>query len=115
MEFDDAHGLVVAIRRLVRDIAEGRLDEVERDGRAGRCTAADLKCVIAEYGRTLLPLPDEAFEFGHVHEYENDPDGCFVDVDLWTSEEGRSDLTLSLEARKEADGYRVEISDLHVL
>lgn len=34
---------------------------------------------------------------------------------LWTREEGRSDLTLSVTAIKQGETYTVEVDDLHVL
>lgn len=107
--------LLTAIRCLVADLAAGRFDEIERDGRAGRCAGADLERAIAEYGRTLLPLPDDAHAHIDVIQFDHDPMGCAVDVELWTVQEGRSDLTLSLHAWKESSGYRLEITGLHVL
>jgi len=99
----------------VADLAEGRFDEIERDGRSAQCAGADLERAVAECGRTLLPLPDEAVALIDAIEHTADPDGCAVDVPLWTVEEGRSDLTLSLDARKEPSGCRLEITNLHVL
>lgn len=58
-------------------------------------------------------MPDEAIALIAV--YPCDPDGCALDVTLWTVEEGASDLTLSLSATKVGDGFRLEIEDLHVL
>lgn len=107
--------LLTAIRRLVADLAAGRFDEIERDGRAGRCAGPDLERAVTEYGRTLLPLPDDAHAQIDVVQFDHDPTGWAVDVELWTVQEGRSDLTLSLNAWKESSGYRLEITNLHVL
>jgi hypothetical protein len=104
-----------AIRDLVEDLARGRLREIEADGRAGRLSASELLSAIRDYGRTLVPLPDEASPLIDVYPNDRDSTKSSLDVPLWTVEEGRSDLTLSLVATKEADKYRLEISDLHVL
>jgi Ankyrin repeats (3 copies) len=46
----------------------------------------------------------------------DDDDWLAVDVDMWTREEGRSDLTLELELRRQADGsLRAEFHNLHVM
>jgi hypothetical protein len=44
------------------------------------------------------------------------PEAWSVYLDLWTAEEGRSDLTLELTLRDSPAGiYSVELDDLHVL
>jgi hypothetical protein len=110
----DRH-LLDAIRDLVMNLAVGRFTQVEADGRAGRLSASELLSAIREYGRTLVPLPDEGVALIDVYPHDADPAKSFLDVPLWTAEEGRSDLTLSLVATREGDKYRLEISDLHVL
>jgi hypothetical protein len=103
------------IRELVTDLVRGRFDELEADGRAGRLSAKELLSAIRQYGKTLVPLPDDALHLIDVYPNESDSTECLLDVPLWTAEEGRSDLTLSLVATKKDDGYRLEVSDLHVL
>lgn len=107
--------LLDAIRELVSDLADGRFLEIETSGRAGRLTACELATAIHEYGRKLLPLPDRALPLLDVHPNHIDPRMCSIDVPLWTTEEGRSDLTLSLVATKASDGYRLQITDLRVM
>ena len=47
---------------------------------------------------------------------DSDPAAFSVVVDLWTAEEGRSDLTLELELVDRFEGaYDVMIQNLHVL
>jgi hypothetical protein len=50
-----------------------------------------------------------------VYDQGEHADSLALDVPLWTSEEGRSDLTLSLTATKRGGDYELEIDDLHVL
>jgi len=104
-----------AVRDLVADLARGRLKEIETDGRAGRLSASELLSAIRDYGRTLVPLPDEASTLIDVYPNDCDSAKSSLDVPLWTAEEGRSDLTLSLVATKQDHKYRLEISDVHVL
>ncbi|MBN9161168.1 MAG: hypothetical protein BGO98_23185 [Myxococcales bacterium 68-20] len=107
--------LLEAVRVLVNDLADGRFTAIESDGRAGRLTAGELASAIRDYGRTLQPLPDHAVQLIDVYPSDMDPKTWSLDVPLWTAEEGRSDLTLSLVATRDGDGYRLELSDLHVL
>lgn len=107
--------LLDAIRELVRDLADGRFAAIEADGRAGRLTADELQTALREYGRTLVPLPDETDGLIEVFPRNNDPNTWSLDVTLWTSEEGRSDLTLQVDATKQGVDYRLTITALHVL
>ena len=107
--------LLDALRSLVAELARGRFDELESDGRAGRLTASELSAAIRDYGRTLLPLPDEAISLIDAFPITHDPSRIDLDVPLWILEEGRSDLTLSVITRRVDDRYRLEISDIHVL
>jgi hypothetical protein len=46
----------------------------------------------------------------------DDDDWLAVEVDMWTREEGRSDLTLELELWRQPDGsLRAEFHNLHVM
>jgi hypothetical protein len=51
-----------AITDLVSDIAAQRYAEIASDGRIGRLTADVLMEAVRAYGRTLIPLPDEAWD-----------------------------------------------------
>ena len=104
------------IAALVRDLADGRYGDIERDGRSGRLTAEDLRQAVSGYGATLIPLPDDAFDIGgSAYRQDSDPPAWAIDQDLWTKEEGRSDLTLQVDVKPDGAGYRAEITDLHVL
>jgi hypothetical protein len=100
--------------KLVIDLAAKRYALLAADGRIGRVAPDDLAEAIADYGRTLVPLPEEALGRIEVYPYDADPSVVSVEVRLWTSEEGRSDLMLFLNATKVAGGYRLEIDDIRV-
>ncbi|HYO72251.1 MAG TPA: hypothetical protein VEU33_39885 [Archangium sp.] len=107
--------LMGQVRRLVEDLAAGRYAELAADGRAGRLTEAELRTAVEEYGRTLVPLPADGEMIVDSYEQTSRPEASALDVPLWTKEEGRSDLTLSLTAIKQGETYTVEVDDLHVL
>jgi hypothetical protein len=103
-----------AVAELVDDLVAARFQALVDDGRAGRLTAEELERATKSYGRTLVALPDEAWDLADVY---RSPDGHVRSLDLpvWTLEEGRSDLTLSLSVQRTAEKLRVAIDDLHVL
>jgi hypothetical protein len=51
----------------------------------------------------------------HGRELKGQPRTWAVALDLWTAEEGRSDLTLSATVTAVGHNIDVEIDDLHVL
>jgi len=102
------------LRRLVDDLAHSRWDTIQSDGRAGRLTAAELRRAVADYGRSLTPLPAE-FPVD-AYEIDGSPDSWAVDLPLWTTEEGQSDLTLQVTVQAtDAGGVSLSVDDLHVL
>jgi len=107
--------LIAEIDRLVQDLSQGSYDLVVADGRGGRLTARELERAIHEYGRTVVAFPSEGLRLVDTFPRANDPTILALDVPLWTLEEGRSDLMLSLTAVVTPDGYRVTIDDIHVL
>ena len=104
-----------AVVALVEDLVGKRYADLEADGRSGDVTAEELQRVVEEYGRTLVAVPPEAFKLADVFEVTGEEGGWAIDLPLWTEEEGRSDLTLSLSAQLQGEDVRIEIDDLHVL
>lgn len=102
-----------AIDALVRDLVHGRFASIQGEGRAGRLTADELELAVSEYGRTLVDLPEEAWHLAEVAAVSRTE--MSVDVPLWTSEEGRSDLTLFVSIRVVDGRVHVSVDDLHVL
>jgi hypothetical protein len=101
------------ISEVIYNISANDYDAIETNGQNGRVDINDLKRVITEYGCTIIPLPDKAFskaEVYSINEYRLD-----VYIPLWTKEEGRSDLTLSLSCSTINGVPKVEINDLRVL
>jgi hypothetical protein len=72
-----------------------------------------------DYGRwgdahPVLPPGDPRTWIVHVLRY--DDDSLAVDIDMWTREEGRSDLTLELKLSRQPGGaYTAKFQNLHVM
>jgi hypothetical protein len=103
-----------ALRELVAALSRGQYATLAADGRAGRSSAEDLERVIAEYGHSLCPLPEGGASLFDVVPLA-DGTGWAVDVDLWTAEQGRSDLTLSATITPDdTGGFVVSIDTIRV-
>lgn len=107
--------LIAEIRRLVVDLIAQRYGDIVADGRGGRLTQSELRKTVSDYGHTLVPLPDEVWPLADTYQDKSDPTSSMIDIPLWTAEEGRSDLVLSLSSHKHGDHYDIEIDDIHVL
>lgn len=103
------------IANLVDVLARGDFAALDRDGRSGRVGGDGLRRSIEEYGRTLTALPDGAFDLADAGTVNDRSGEWWIVVPMWTSEEGRSDLSLEVAALPTSDGHRFEITDLHVL
>lgn len=74
-------------------------------------TAEHIRASVADYGATLIELPEETWQTS-VAQWQ----GSFWDVlvDLWTKEEGRSDLVLQGRITESASGIRFAIHMVYV-
>jgi hypothetical protein len=102
------------IKEIVYNISMNNYEAIKVNRQNGRVDIDDLKRVIAEYGCTIVLLPDEAFTKAEIYDVK-DENRLDVYIPLWTEEEGRSDLTLSLSCYIINETAKVEISDLGVL
>jgi hypothetical protein len=69
-------------------------------------TAEHIRASIACYGTTLVELPEESWESSVCIWYGTHWDAL---IDLWTEEEGRSDLVLSARIAEDSNGYSFKI------
>jgi hypothetical protein len=66
---------------------------------------------VADYGATLVQLPEESWQTSCCQWMTTHWDAL---VDLWTAEEGRSDLVLFLRVLDTAEGPSFSVDSLHV-
>jgi hypothetical protein len=104
-------------KHLVRLLVHANYDELVRLSNGIRLRASDIETAIAEYPATFI-MPENIFfeELDVIEISDSNPPKYSVDIDLWSKEEGRSDLTLQttmIESKKEL--MDVEIDDIHVL
>ena len=105
------------VHHVVGMLVAGDYAGVEGASRGRRLTAEQLRQAVEEYGRELRMPPELVFDDLDVVGIEGAaPRAWSVLVDLWTVEEGHSDLTLELLLTDTGgELYNIEIYDLHVL
>jgi hypothetical protein len=103
-------------RELVALLAHGAYESVIARCANSRLAADDLRTVIRDYGRKLVPPPGDAYDNLDIVPVKGTAGQTWsVRVPLWTEEEGRSDLTLELTVVMNGARPSVELDDLHVL
>ena len=67
---------------------------------------------ITRYGEvTLVPLPEDTWDTS-VYLWQGDRWSCLID--LWTRQEGRSDLVLDVDVFEEGEDYRFTVNLIYV-
>ncbi len=87
------------------------LNQIEGVLEVSNETASQIEAYIADYGCTLIELPPETWETSvciFMGSYWS------VLIDLWTKEEGASDLVLSARVFEVDDGYSIRIDLVYV-
>jgi hypothetical protein len=109
--------LKATIAQLLRWLVARDYQALETYTQGVRLSARALHQAVETYGRRLVMPPDGALDALDAIEINGStPRAWSVRVDLWTSEEGRSDLSLEctlIDSGK--DLLAVEIDNLHVL
>ncbi len=85
------------VRDLVGELARGNFDALEADGRLPAGSGDQVRAVLEDYGGTFTELPEDAFDRSEAIELAEGKWG--IDVELWTEEEGRTDLSVIVDVR----------------
>jgi hypothetical protein len=118
-EFYPVHHQDREIRSIVIDLlvllADADYEAIkERCGRSGM-TSGELQEIIRDYGRKVVAPPADYACISIVECEATAVPTWSVEADLWTAEEGRSDLTLSMTIAFGPHGPAIQIDNLHVL
>jgi hypothetical protein len=100
---------------MVQQLVNRDYDGIERATQGRNVTASELREAVADYGGTLRMPPAAASWIDEVQVVGRVPPTWSVRCDLWTVEEGRSDLSLELTVVEAPLGPTIEVDNLHVL
>lgn len=70
---------------------------------------------IEDYPANLVELPDEAWAYSHHFPEPGQPGAWAVVIDLWTAEEGHSDLSLEATVWDDGTDIVVKVHNIHML
>lgn len=102
------------IEEVVGRLAAGDFEGILRDGLV-RDDSPDFAYWLEDYPATLAPLPADAWARERAFAQRLDDDsGWYFRLDLWTQEEGRSDLGMEGELYDEVGGHRLRLDNIHV-
>ena len=109
--------IATTIVQILRWLVDGNFAAIERYTQGIRLSASMLQQAISDYGRTLVMPPSSELDKLDVIRIEHsNPLAWSIRVDLWTEEEGRSDLSLECTLIDQPGALlAVEIDNLHVL
>jgi hypothetical protein len=107
----------LTIVQLLRWLVAGDYIAIEQFTHGARLSASLIRQAIVEYGRKPIMPPTSVLEQLDIIEISfSNPRAWSVRVDLWTEEEGRSDLSLECTLiDRPGDLMAVEVDNLHVL
>lgn len=116
------HALHPAATTILKQVVEwlvvGDFNAVAAASNDSRLSAAQMAHAIRTYGRTLIVPPSSSYEsFDSVRVAAVSEPTWSVRFDLWTLEEGRSDLSLecTISIRSRTGDATIEIDGIHVL
>lgn len=87
---------MAAVRRVVDDVAALRFDSLESGRHIKLGVRENVRAIIQDYPATFVPLPDEALVSFAVFPLLDSPGVYAVDAPMWTLEEGRSAMEVSV-------------------
>jgi hypothetical protein len=107
----------LTVAQLLRWLVAGDYAAIEQFTYGVRLSASLIRQAVIGYGRTPVMPPTSVLEKLDVIEIDpSNPRAWSVRVDLWTAEEGRSDLSLECTLiDRPGDQLVVEVDNLHVL
>jgi hypothetical protein len=115
---DAQHAIAGAWRPMLRDVVRcfvagdyGLVRGVPGVEPVSAATVEQIRNYVSDYGATLVELPDDTWETSVAQWMEGHWD---ILVDLWTAEEGRSDMVLDCEVVETATGPRITIHTVYV-
>lgn len=99
------------IKELITALSTLNFSTITQRHWQGRTSVVDLERVMSEYGGTFISPPDDFFDYAECYDLK-DRAGHLIDIPLWTINEGKSDLVITIELDSKSN--EISISDLRV-
>lgn len=119
MTTDQLNKIRATLRYIVELLVEGNYQGLYDFTNGAHLTALQIRDAIRDYGKSLVTAPDAAYDNPDVIEVaDTEPPRFSVRFDLYTKEEGRSDLSVEMtlvESGGQSDKLECELDGIHVL
>ncbi|MBN2569090.1 MAG: hypothetical protein JXB42_06635 [Deltaproteobacteria bacterium] len=103
------------VQNIVQLLVNEEFQKIETLTAGIRLSANEIRTAIYEYGCTLiLPPPSEYKTLDIIRIKDETASSWSVRMNLWTQEEGKSDLSIELTIKEEDGVSVVEFDDIHV-
>ncbi len=107
--------LKTPVRKIIELLVAKEYEAVANLISQQRLDSTSIRNAITDYGRTLtLPPPSVLDSLDVVQIKGFSPKRWSVWVNLWTVEEGRSDLSVELTLIQSKDDFLIELDNIHV-
>ncbi len=104
------------IRHVIELLVQKKFSEIVNLTGGTRLDATSIHNALSDYGRTLVMPPDDAYKNMDVIAIKDaTPPRWSVRMNLWTVEEGMSDLSIELTVTESGDDFAIELDDIQVL
>jgi len=105
------------VAQIMAMLAAGKYEQIVALTHGVRLSAEEIGNVLQDYGGEFIEPPDRAYSALDIVKVKTEiaPDKYSVQMPLWTSEEGMSDLTMDITIEFLNAKIKVELNDIHML
>jgi hypothetical protein len=107
--------IIEKIKEVIKLLVEKRYSEVEEIINKNRLTRFEIEEAIKIYGKELVLLPESEYEKLNIIQIDNKFEKEFsIRFNLWTIEEGRSDLSIELSVVDRINKIEIRLENIIV-
>ncbi len=108
---------IKTIMKIVELLVKKKYQALELLSNGSRLSASEINQAICDYDAELImPPQDDFLNIDSIEIINSNPKSWSIRYDLWTVEEGRSDLTLEVTLiDTDDDLFKAELDNIHVL
>jgi len=103
------------VSNFVELLVNKQYSEIERITSGIRLPAKEIEAAIRDYGLLLIIPPLSEYNNLDIIAIKSPTPSWSVRMNLWTQDEGKSDLTIELTIKEKGSTFSVELDDIHVL
>jgi hypothetical protein len=112
----NTNNIKTIMKTIVDLLVHEKYQDIENITGGNRLSSSDIKHAIQEYGHNVIAPPLSAFDSMDCVSIQGTPFSSWsVRMNLWTSDEGKSDLSIDATISEQDDGISLILEDIHVL